>query len=863
MTVEELILRIRVDSSDLKGLDRFQRIMSKSRDIVNQLGRRAALATKQFVEDSIDNYRQFEKTMTSVRRIGQLTEEDFAKLEKMTRQVARGLGSLTASQLAEIEVVAAQLGIQGAENIVNFSTKVGKGVLALDKFKGSAEKLATHMAKQKVIFKGSIQDIDSYMSVLNALSNTTAINELELSNFLIALKGIPQIMKMSQAEATAWGSVMQESGLKASESARGINRAWTELIKTTGEQDFRGFGRAAEFIQNQSKDTETAIRRLEEITGKSRDQFASLKAMMVAAADVSGTETFKVIIQQLSQIKSETELSAKAQEIFGTFGAKAVLPLIQNYQTLQERIKFAEQTASEGAKSINKAYEIAMASGTAQFDMLSSKVNDIQLVIGGSLVPALAEVAKTTLGPLLDDFSDWLQNSKEAQIILTETIPQAIAFLGQAIATTAKIIKTITIGISEAGTWWGETIGQIEEVVERIQIGIRNLDTNIYNFIESLKVGFITIFKEIQTIVDDTFDGIVEDVTNAVDFIAHLPEKTVEAFIAALNNIKEIVQIMIDFIIGKFQQAEQAIIGSFERVNQKVQSILSKLPGLGEVDIGTKTESGSQNIQGMIGAIQRLRTENDTIFDQNTQLDQAYKDLYRNLASETDKSREPTQNLQDEFARLQEMINTVADTAYRHSVLPELRGELDYTSEKVIVLQQQFAAVGTQIDEILPKLQQMTQLQSSVGGSGLSATNQALKTDFERKQQYADILKNYGETHMRSIGWMGYRAANFGRFQEWLVKEKPEFLDLFQRFGTSMPAFQSGGYVPTTGPAILHGGEYVLNRQQVANLQNRQASGGGITINISGKVIDRQAFQQFTREIRQELTRQGTLRVGG
>ena len=57
-----------------------------------------------------------------------------------------------------------------------------------------------------------------------------------------------------------------------------------------------------------------------------------------------------------------------------------------------------------------------------------------------------------------------------------------------------------------------------------------------------------------------------------------------------------------------------------------------------------------------------------------------------------------------------------------------------------------------------------------------------------------------------------------------------------------LPQYQSGGYVPETGPAYLHQGEYVLTPDEVSNQR------AGITVNITGPIYGMDDFERKVEE---------------
>lgn len=79
------------------------------------------------------------------------------------------------------------------------------------------------------------------------------------------------------------------------------------------------------------------------------------------------------------------------------------------------------------------------------------------------------------------------------------------------------------------------------------------------------------------------------------------------------------------------------------------------------------------------------------------------------------------------------------------------------------------------------------------------------------------------------------------------------------RWNVALPKYDSGGYVPRTGPAILHAGERVLTPEQ------QRAGAGGVTINVnvSGPVYGMSDFKRAVREAVAEGARSSGLATYG
>lgn len=500
--------------------------------------------------------------------------------------------------------------------------------------------------------------------------------------------------------------------------------------------------------------------------------------------------------------------------------------------------------------------------------------------------PAIEEIGKlaTNVIETLKTLSEW--GGKLFEVVFTKehiegTIGVAISLIGSL----AQTINMAIEGLQGMGTLLGEIFaGDI--TIDDLLGGLKQLAGEAGNW----------ILEQLSTAAETALNFVTSKIQEAFDAILQIVERMVQAVEAALASLTD------------------KIVAPFRKANEEIQGILAKLPGLGEAKgASTRTASGEQNIQGLISSLQNLRTSNDSAFDQSEELRTAYGSLYKELAGAADKSIAPNEALRQQFEALQQQIQAVGDTAVYKSVFPDMQVAIEQSSVSIQALGTQFGSLASQMDAMLPKLQELLRLQTTTatgamgtsGGTittynkwglasqkdvgGLSAQAIENMQDLENRKQYKKILREWRASHSNNI----WGVTNWSGFQEMLAKDFPGMLAMFKRFGTSDPAIlHQGG--PALGadeiPAILQRGEFVLSRSDVSAVQHfrhepilrkvraaRFHEGGPVTeqssaasasaqkieihnhYQINGQVIDRQAFQNFVREISREQKRQGAL----
>ncbi|MGV4528734.1 hypothetical protein [Ornithobacterium rhinotracheale] len=140
-------------------------------------------------------------------------------------------------ELMKIAELAGRLGIQGKQEVAQFTQEIDKAYVALgDSFSGGLEAVATKLGKLKNLFndtkeKSYAQAINQVGSALNELGANGTASEENISDFALRVGQLPDSLKPSVSAVLGLGAAFEESGVDAQIAASGYSR----FISTAAE----------------------------------------------------------------------------------------------------------------------------------------------------------------------------------------------------------------------------------------------------------------------------------------------------------------------------------------------------------------------------------------------------------------------------------------------------------------------------------------------------------------------------------------------------------------------------------------------------------------------------------------------------
>ena len=490
-----------------------------------------AIAAVRFGYTAIKESRALEEQMKTIQALSQMGLKEFQNFERITRQTARGIGSLTASQFAAIEQQAVVLGIStknAGKDIIQFARDVGYGAIALSAFRRDTELLSIHLAKQLQIFGDAPKAVNKYMSAIFALETTTAANALQISTFNQQLGASAKMMSLSQSEASAWGATLIAAGMDASNAATRVSSAHRIFIQHLSSGKRNSLDAAIEAIRGASLSTrcETLLM-LESITGMSTGT-KDLGKIIKIALGKDAAKTFQALGISLGNMTDKTRQSELAINMFGAVGSKALQMLAINSDTLAQNLANANDAFERGQR-IQEAYNVVASSSSEVLKVFSSIINDIQLQIGGPLLSAMAKFTQIALNDekagLAIMLSNWFTRSKSVQSIFTilpKSAEQFAYWFRQAVVSGIKAtwdfieaVQTLWQAFSDQIAW-----RDIEYIFDTLSISIQRVLETLESYTGTIPLfTILTSLAHLAGFVADEFLHTALIITDAFNLI--------------------------------------------------------------------------------------------------------------------------------------------------------------------------------------------------------------------------------------------------------------------------------------------------------------------------------------------------------
>lgn len=394
----KLFVSLGIDTSGLsRGLDKAKTDIGGLSGVVAKhgtaigaamtgIGVVSVLASKKFR----DSFMAIDTAMAGVRKTTGMTKVEIADMKDAFVDLSKEMPS-AAAELANIGQIAGQLGITGKASILSFTEDIAKMSVAFDM---SAEDAATAMAKMAKIYKIPIDRVDNLGSAINVLGNTTAATESQIMAYSMTLGAVADTMGFTATESLAVGATLVSMGQDASRAGTGINSALT-------------------FI---SKDSATAA--------------AAMGMTEAAFGRAFGNDPMQMIIalaEQLGTIQDPLERNALAVDVFGNYGAKAMVALSADIDGLKTNLDASAEGFDQNV-SLTEEYANATDTLAAKLQMVKNRQEAAAMTLGEAMAPATLLVANATAA--LADGISALPGPLQTATGLTLALGQSFTVLG-------------------------------------------------------------------------------------------------------------------------------------------------------------------------------------------------------------------------------------------------------------------------------------------------------------------------------------------------------------------------------------------------------------------------------------------------
>lgn len=358
---------------------------------------------------------QFESQMAEVKKVvnvdGTQAEQNtyFAKLGDQVLELTRKL-PMAADQVAKLVAAGGQGGIDNSE-LLKFTEMAGKMGVAFDI---SADEAGQSMAEMKSAFGIPLDKVGELADKINYLGNTTSASAKNIMEIVQRVGPLGGVAGTSSGQIAALAATLRGMGVQNEVAATGIQNFMLALTK----------GEAA------TKAQKTALKEL----GYGSKQVAG-------SMQKDAQQTMTTILKSVQRMPRARQAAILSQ-LFGVESIKAIAPLLDQLPQLEANFRKVADATQYGG-SMQKEYDAIAATTTNKLQLMRNGFNEVAITIGSKTLPAIGQLADTTL-PYLGAATDMIKAHPQ---LTTAIIGTAAAFTALTVAIYAgRIAGNVIMG---------------------------------------------------------------------------------------------------------------------------------------------------------------------------------------------------------------------------------------------------------------------------------------------------------------------------------------------------------------------------------------------------------------------------------
>lgn len=401
---DKAIKRIDANAGDFfRNVGNYPQKLQKLNSVLAKFG--VSLGLGAAFRSGITLLSEFDEKVADVAKTTNLTVEEARKLsqELLKIDTRTAIGNLQ-----ELASAAGRLGIEGTQNIIDFTTAADKVFVALgDDLEGTAEEIATSLGKISGLFGledefGTGGGIERVGSAFNELSANGKASAGAIQNFTNRMAGLAEVLELS--DVTALGALFDESG-------QSMEVASSTLIKLLPEMSkrFEDFAETAnmtpEAFKAMAESSPIDALKAVAVGARSNEKglfqlTETLEGYGVESARASGiVSTLTNNVERLTELQDiSTEAMEKNTSVTDEFNKKNAT-LAATYDNMVNRIK-AYILGSEGATRVSEGLKTAL-------NFLAENISTIISVVGRAIRAFIAFKAAMKLMALADRARDF------------------------------------------------------------------------------------------------------------------------------------------------------------------------------------------------------------------------------------------------------------------------------------------------------------------------------------------------------------------------------------------------------------------------------------------------------------------------
>lgn len=501
----------------------------------------ATLAAKSAIE--------YESAFAGVRKTVNATEDEFAKLSKGIREMAKQM-PISANELAGIGEVAGQLGV-GVNDLEKFIDTVAKIGVTTNL---SGEEAATAFARIANIMEEPLSNVDKMASSVVHLGNNMATTEAEIVEFANRIAGAGKIAGLNTDALFGIGAAMSSVGVQAEAGGTAVQKVLIQM-------------NTAALVGGEALDifAETAGLTSDEFKEAWEKDAAGAFTDFVAGLGEKGDEAIQVL----------SDLGLEDQRLIRSFLSLANAGDLLTDAMGGANVAFVENTAL--TEEAQKRFETT----ESKLKILKNRFNDLMMTIGDALRPVIEILIKLfdwlieKIQTLADKFNNADPKVKKIVAVFIGLVAIAgplllmlggfLAILPMVAAGFALLFSPVTLIVL--------AIAGLVLVILNLKKDMEALAMNLIGHWENIKQRWEQAVFEIGDGLNIMVDEFKQSIENIKQWWSDGWEAVKNAVKTILDKIKEIISGSFDWIRDKIS----GLFSQFDKIRNKANEVKSSV----------------------------------------------------------------------------------------------------------------------------------------------------------------------------------------------------------------------------------------------------------------------------------------------
>jgi TP901 family phage tail tape measure protein len=494
----------------------------------------------------------FEEAMVEVEKV--TDETTAAALNSEIRDMAAEI-PIAQEELAGLTADAARFGIEGTENIRNFTETTAKMATATNL---NTDEAGESLAKLAELTNTPIDEVENLGSAVNALSNNFATSAQEVTDSMLRSSAALSQFGLNQRQIAGMSAALNEVSASARRAGTRLRRVAQELMDPKKVED------------------------VSHALGMSTEEFERMR----------DEEPQKLFLSMAEAMAADGEAANELRQTLSTTSRQALAGLGQNLEGTKEALDASNESYAE-ASSLQEEFNAATDTFNAKLKLLKNRLKNTAIEIGNVLLPYLTS--------LVEGINDFL-SSGESVINMLSSQEKAWGLVALAIGSTIAAVALLVSGpvaaavaaVGALGAAFANNFAGIRDVTEETFSKIRELWA-VHG--EPLREDIQAILSEIQAFWDEWGDEIMTVVNAVMDVISVV-------IVNSIDTILSRIRIFLALIQGDWKRAWSMFVGLFSRRIERITDLLESwgLPGLA----GDKAD---ETVSGFLAPIEPLIRE--------------------------------------------------------------------------------------------------------------------------------------------------------------------------------------------------------------------------------------------------------------